>query len=1625
MRFVFFHKTPIKRRNTVTLKYHYPLLFIRRLWLGALLCCGAVSLLAQESESVKVTVTNGEQIRCITDNTVEVELIPNPQKTLIRMELYWEEDQAEPIIIEPSDDFTLSNTYDLSEFEEECRYDCKISNGFCRQIIVIAKYEGGSETEENNSLILTFKIPPRPNFELNPAVPCINTAAAIENLTCPSNDEALTFSWDFGNGETSDEAEPEVTYDAPGNYNIRLTAISKSCGSESITRSVQIISPAEADAFPDRGISSQDADTFIICGSGSFSTRLIGSESPGATSFKWSSAQSGVNIADRRNDTTGVFFDAPGEYTVTLEVDNGCNQPATQELNFRVVEAANLELEQQPDACAAISYTPEPFNESATYTINGETISSFPVELPPATEPYIVTAALSNACGNLSARDTFSVITPEPVQVTTPAADTSLCENNPPLALSTSVPGGEWTVDGRNIGAEFDPANFGVGSFVATYTVGEPGCETSAQTTIAVLSGPELDIGTDESFCIDGGAATLQASPAGGEWQGTGITDSLAGIFEPQAAGVGEYELRYTFESPSDGCVATATKTVSVVDLPVIDLPDTLAVCNAAEPLDLTALSNIDPSPAGGELLWDGPGITDAAAGLLDTEAAGGEGLVSIRLTYTIPPGCVQRDSMALRIDPLVTAVAPPDTTLCSNQEPVRLEGMPAGGIWLRENGQEIDNPIDPNQLGAGTFALTYMLNRGTTCETSDATALTIVAGDGVSAGEDRYVCETADAIELPAVNGQWSGPSLSAARTVAVSALDTGRYAYTLTDPSLPPACNSDELTLFVRPLPRLDFTPDTTSCTDSLLMIDNQSEGDRFFWDFGDGETSTEVSPSHTYRAAGTYDIRLRVETLSPINNQLVCEAEESRQIRIFEPPEFVGFTTDVQEGCTPLTVDFNNQSRGERLSFTWDFGDGRTSTETAPQDIEFTAGLYDTTYQVRLTVDNGCGGEAATVPVNVWALPSAEFATEVTGQYCSGEIVDIGHRSLGDSLYWDFGNGQTYTGFEPPSQQYFTSLDNDTVRLSLEAVNRCGRDTARQELVIVPTDARAAISVLDDRPCVGDTVFLRSLSRPIEAPVEWLFPDGSSGSGTETFYVFQNTGPQTITSKVYSCGLDSTDLAFEVQPAPEVELFAPPQTCPKTALTVELNGSEVRKAIFLGDSLISNSDRLVIQLDSLGPVTLTGQVESPEGCIVRTERVVEVIEGPAAEFAMVDSVCAGAPVALESTSSRAASCLWKTSEGVQLDECLTQYAFANEGAQSAKLIVTNNIGCKDSIEKTVFIRPTPEADFTFDILEPCTPARVAFSDASARANALRWELPGGAQEVRQNFTFTFENSGALPVRLIASNDGICFDTVTRSLTIFGSPEIEIEKIASCTQAEGYELQISTQPPAQVTVDGPDYGGAGSRHQGLQPGDYFIFAETENGCIADSVTSIPRVDELFVRLAADTIRINLGESVVLPAAVNQADALINWTPAEYLDDPSSASPVATPFQSADFVIEVTDMAGCVKLDTTVVIVTIDRERGLYIPNAFTPDGSGHNDVFRVRANNAAVTQLAAFRVFDQNGNLVFERKDCDPGDPACAWDGTFRGKDTRPGVYVYQINVEFVDGKIIPKEGDVTLIR
>lgn len=207
---------------------------------------------------------------------------------------------------------------------------------------------------------------------------------------------------------------------------------------------------------------------------------------------------------------------------------------------------------------------------------------------------------------------------------------------------------------------------------------------------------------------------------------------------------------------------------------------------------------------------------------------------------------------------------------------------------------------------------------------------------------------------------------------------------------------------------------------------------------------------------------------------------------------------------------------------------------------------------------------------------------------------------------------------------------------------------------------------------------------------------------------------------------------------------------------------------------------------------------------------------------------------------------------------------------------------------------------------------------------------------------------------------------------------------------------------------------------------GDHYVTVFDINGCTSEQNISVDEPSPLIVNLGPD-IEIELGDSTLLDPIIGselQIDSII-WDPTERLRcNVSDCSEVwVSPFNDIVYTLTVVDTNGCVGSDD--IFIQVDKNRNVFIPNIFTPNGDGTNDVFRVHAG-VGVERIKSFQVFSRWGETVFEARDLIPNDIGDdGWDGTFKGDFMNPGVFVYLIEVEFTDGLILLYRGDITLLH
>jgi gliding motility-associated-like protein len=375
---------------------------------------------------------------------------------------------------------------------------------------------------------------------------------------------------------------------------------------------------------------------------------------------------------------------------------------------------------------------------------------------------------------------------------------------------------------------------------------------------------------------------------------------------------------------------------------------------------------------------------------------------------------------------------------------------------------------------------------------------------------------------------------------------------------------------------------------------------------------------------------------------------------------------------------------------------------------------------------------------------------------------------------------------------------------------------------------------------------------------------------------------------------------------------------------------------------------------------------------------------------------------------------------------------------------VVITDGNGCSFSTTLPVS-EPPPLVAFVDQQNSIDSVTCNGFTDAAISITA-----QGGNLNISPILNYNWENNIAPPTSNIATNLGAGIYSVTVTDVLGCEDIIDFEVFEP--SAVQFELGPINPIPCNgfattVTVD-TAFGGNGFANfwysfsvdnaspQALQTpiqifgGGHTIVVFDNSGCTADTTIFVSEPPPILLEYP-EVVEVELGDSVSLdPTLLQSQFPILNdsvfWTPTTFLTfGDNFLSPTVTPLESLPYTVTAFDINGCPVV--AELFVEVDKNRNVYIPNVFSPNGDGVNDFFQF-FSGPGVREIRSLRVFDRWGELVYQVTDLPPSenpDPATGWDGTFRGKLMNPGVYVYIAEVEFLDGEVLLYRGDVTLVR
>lgn len=486
------------------------------------------------------------------------------------------------------------------------------------------------------------------------------------------------------------------------------------------------------------------------------------------------------------------------------------------------------------------------------------------------------------------------------------------------------------------------------------------------------------------TYCLSSATVILTATPSGGTWTGTGITNASNGTFSPSSAGIGEHVITYT---PSGSCNLPATITLTVSqNIPIVVTP-VAPVCVDASSFQL----QVDGT--GGT--WSGTGIINASTGIFDPAVAG-EGNHVVQ--YHIPGICEAIGITTVSVvSPVALNISAP-TSLCENAQPVILTANVPGGTWSGAGVNAQSGLFNPALAGSGNNSITYSFNNG--CQNSTSVLIQINAIPAVNAGPDVSICtgENTTLTATGASSYSWLPEAgLSNPSSASTNAAPTSTTTYTVTG-TLNGCSATDIVTIIVNPLPNIITSGPHTICPNESVVL--QANGlTNYSWNnssslSADNIPNPQASPTSTtiYTVSGT--------------DSNGCYNEAQINVTVIQ----TGFTLSPSEGLSPLEVFFTNHSVGD--IFYWDFGNGETDITELPSESTSTIYYEDGLHTVTLQIEEN--GTSCQVSHDVFVYSSSRIeiipnivTADGSGQNDTFRIQQRNLRSLEIVIFNRYGN------------------------------------------------------------------------------------------------------------------------------------------------------------------------------------------------------------------------------------------------------------------------------------------------------------------------------------------------------------------------------------------------------------------------------------------------------------------------------------------------------------------------------------------------------------------------------------------------------------------------------------------
>lgn len=707
-------------------------------------------------------------------------------------------------------------------------------------------------------------------------------------------------------------------------------------------------------------------------------------------------------------------------------------------------------------------------------------------------------------------------------------------------------------------------------------------------------------------------------------------------------------------------------------------------------------------------------------------------------------------------------------------------------------------------------------------------------------------------------------------------------------------------------------------------------------WFWDFGDGNTSTQFAPSHTYSSTGTYDVKLVVTDQNGCSDSLI--QPQLVNIGVLNADYSAVFPI-----CDGNPMQFTDLSTGGAVSWLWDFGDGTTSTQQNPAHVYPGPGNY--TVKLVATSSAGCQDSITRMNyVTVYPGPVVNFTADTTNGCGLPFTVDFSNSSTGGTYFWDFGDGGTSTLFNPPPYNY-TIPGVYTVKLIVTRPNGCSDSLVRPAYIVIDPP-QADFTSSTPTGCPGHIVNFSDQSTTVDSLVSWSwdFGDGNTSTQQNPSHAYAAPGSYNVTLTVTdSRGCTRTIMQngyVVIGFAPTAGFIALQDTQCYEDSTYFVDNSTNANAWFwdFGDGDTSNLQSPVHLYPDTGVYTVTQTVYN-NGCPDQLQRInYIVIRSPVNNFSFSPPIGCSVPHTVTFSDSSYGGIVyeWSFGDGGKDSIPSPTHTYTSFGTYTVYSLVSDTTtGCTD-VDTAVISIASPNSGFTAFPRVGCAPLTVNFSDTSSAnvpITGWEWDFGDGATDTVQNPVHIYTTPGKYDVSLIIFTGNGCSDTiVTAAYITVNGPEAGFSSSlnASCPGTNVFFADTSSSN-SSITGWSWNFGDGNfstlqnPTHAYANPGTYTVSLSVTDsfGCSATATYPgyIVITQPVAGFAAADTF-VCPGNPVVFANTSTGTGLSYNWN---FGDGNSSTQTNPThSYSTADtfaVVLNVTDTNGCTSTDFQLMI--------------------------------------------------------------------------------------------------------